>query len=151
MDKEQVSEILVNIGTLLELKGENPFKTRAYLNAARFPLSERILIESFEALPDLGIGPDDFVCVLTRGHMHDPQALAHGVQAGAAYVGMMGCAEKNERVFALAEQLGAEPAALRVTHTPIGLMFGAKSAAELAVAVVAELIQVREARTRARC
>ena len=35
MDKDQVAEILVNIGTLLELKGENPFKTRAYLNAAR--------------------------------------------------------------------------------------------------------------------
>ncbi|MGN6643888.1 MAG: DNA polymerase/3'-5' exonuclease PolX [Verrucomicrobiota bacterium] len=35
MDKHQVAEILVNIGTLLELKGENPFKTRAYGNAAR--------------------------------------------------------------------------------------------------------------------
>ncbi len=35
MDKEQVAEILVEIGTMLELKGENPFKTRAYANAAR--------------------------------------------------------------------------------------------------------------------
>ena len=35
MDKEQVAAILVDIGTLLELKGENPFKTRAYVNAAR--------------------------------------------------------------------------------------------------------------------
>jgi DNA polymerase (family 10) len=35
MDKDRVAEILVEIGTLLELKGENPFKTRAYLNAAR--------------------------------------------------------------------------------------------------------------------
>ena len=35
MDKDQVAEVLVSIGTLLELKGENPFKTRAYLNAAR--------------------------------------------------------------------------------------------------------------------
>src|SRR5947199_1993348 len=35
MDKEKVAEILVEIGTLLELKGENPFKTRAYTNAAR--------------------------------------------------------------------------------------------------------------------
>jgi DNA polymerase (family X) len=35
MDKEQVADILVEIGTLLELKGENPFKTRAYANAAR--------------------------------------------------------------------------------------------------------------------
>src|SRR5207247_8347652 len=35
MDKDQVAEILTEIGTLLELKGENPFKTRAYSNAAR--------------------------------------------------------------------------------------------------------------------
>jgi DNA polymerase (family X) len=35
MDKGEVAEVLVNIATLLELKGENPFKTRAYQNAAR--------------------------------------------------------------------------------------------------------------------
>jgi DNA polymerase (family 10) len=35
MDKDRVVEILLEIGTLLELKGENPFKTRAYVNAAR--------------------------------------------------------------------------------------------------------------------
>ncbi len=35
MDKEQVATVLVNIATLLELKGENPFKARAYTNAAR--------------------------------------------------------------------------------------------------------------------
>ncbi len=41
MDKEIVAEILEEIGTLLELKGENPFKSRAYSNAAR-------VIESLE-------------------------------------------------------------------------------------------------------
>jgi DNA polymerase (family 10) len=35
MDKGQVAETLEKIATLLELKGENPFKTRAYTNAAR--------------------------------------------------------------------------------------------------------------------
>ena len=35
MNKERVAEVLVEIGLLLELKGENPFKTRAYSNAAR--------------------------------------------------------------------------------------------------------------------
>jgi DNA polymerase (family 10) len=35
MDKNKVAEIFVEIGTLLELKGENPFKTRAYANGAR--------------------------------------------------------------------------------------------------------------------
>src|SRR5579871_917881 len=35
LDKTQVSEVLEEIGTLLELKGENPFKSRAYHNASR--------------------------------------------------------------------------------------------------------------------
>ena len=35
MDKKQVAEILDEIGTLLELRGENPFKCRAYHNASR--------------------------------------------------------------------------------------------------------------------
>ncbi len=35
INKKEVASILEEIGTLLELKGENPFKTRAYFNAAR--------------------------------------------------------------------------------------------------------------------
>ena len=35
MDKKEVSAVLEEIGTLLELKGENPFKSRAYRNASR--------------------------------------------------------------------------------------------------------------------
>ena len=35
MDKKEVAAILDEIGTLLELKGENPFKSRAYSAGAR--------------------------------------------------------------------------------------------------------------------
>ena len=35
MTKSQIAEVLQEIATLLELKGENPFKIRAYANAAR--------------------------------------------------------------------------------------------------------------------
>src|SRR5438477_4588082 len=35
MDKEQVAAILSEIGTLLEVQGENPFRCQAYHNAAR--------------------------------------------------------------------------------------------------------------------
>ena len=35
MSKEEIAEILEQIARLLELKGENPFKIRAYANAAR--------------------------------------------------------------------------------------------------------------------
>ena len=35
MDKSGITDILEEIAVLLELKGENPFKARAYINAAR--------------------------------------------------------------------------------------------------------------------
>jgi len=35
MTKEQIAGVLGRIAMLLELKGENPFKIRAYTNAAR--------------------------------------------------------------------------------------------------------------------
>ena len=35
VNKQEISEILEEIALLLELKGENPFKSRAYTNAAR--------------------------------------------------------------------------------------------------------------------
>ena len=41
MTKNEIADVLTRIGTLLELKGENPFKTRAYLSGAR-------VIESLE-------------------------------------------------------------------------------------------------------
>ena len=47
MDKERVAAVLEEIGVLLELKGENPFKTRAYANAAR---ALETLVEPLEKL-----------------------------------------------------------------------------------------------------
>ena len=35
MTKEEIADVLEQIATLLELKNENPFKIRAYTNAAR--------------------------------------------------------------------------------------------------------------------
>jgi xanthine dehydrogenase accessory factor len=115
----------------------------AYLNERRLPRSRRVLIESFEDIPALGITAADYVLVLTRGHMHDPEVLAYGIEANAHYVGMMGCLEKNERVFELAEARGIPREKLEATHTPIGLKFGAKTPAELALCIVAELVKVR--------
>ncbi len=60
MDKDQVAEILSEIGLLLELKGENPFKTRAYANAARAlealrePLNQVIADERLGEIKGIG-------------------------------------------------------------------------------------------------
>jgi len=60
MTKEQIAELLENFGRLLELKGENPFKIRAYSNAVRAletlaePLDKLVAEERLEEIDGIG-------------------------------------------------------------------------------------------------
>ncbi|MFQ6618191.1 MAG: helix-hairpin-helix domain-containing protein, partial [Fidelibacterota bacterium] len=60
MDKKEASKILSEISVILEIKGENPFKCRAYENAARIieglPQDLKSLVESGELAKIKGIG-----------------------------------------------------------------------------------------------
>ncbi len=117
----------------------------AYLNEERFPDSKRILLSggNFNGLEEYAAKPEDYVCVLTRGHMFDPEGCLWAVSHNAHYVGMMGCAGKNNTVYNLCTSRGMTDEQWESVKRPIGLKFGAKTPAELAIAIVAELIDVR--------
>ena len=117
----------------------------AYLNEKRFPNSKRILLSggNFNGLEEYAAKPEDYVCVLTRGHMFDPEGCLWAVSHNAHYVGMMGCAGKNNTVYNLCISRGMTDEQWESVKRPIGLKFGAKTPAELAIAIVAELIDVR--------
>lgn len=117
----------------------------AYLNEARFPTAERIMLHGgdFKELANMPARPEDYVCVLTRGHMFDPQGCIWALENDVHYVGMMGCAGKNSTVHDLVIQAGITEADWGRIKRPIGLKFGAKTPAELAIAIVAELVDVR--------
>ncbi len=89
MDKERVAEILVEIGTLLELKGENPFKTRAYLNGARIieglnePLKKIVEEERLGELKGIGDALQQKITELvTTGKLKYYDELKASVPAG---------------------------------------------------------------------
>lgn len=115
----------------------------SYLTEQRFPQARRTLLESFSQLDERVPAPEDFVCVLTRGHMHDPESCLWAVRHGAHYVGMMGCKGKNGRVHDLCIEGGMSEEQWDSVKRPIGLKFGAKTPAELAIAIVGELVDVR--------
>ena len=117
----------------------------AYLSEERFPGAERIILEggNFDGLVELTPRPEDFVCVLTRGHMYDPEGCVWAAQHGVHYAGMMGCKGKNETVHDLVVARGVTEEQWDAIKRPIGLKFGAKTPAELAIAIVAELVDER--------
>lgn len=115
----------------------------SYLTEQRFPQAKRTLLDSFAQLDEHAPASGDYVCVLTRGHMHDPESCLWAVRHGAHYVGMMGCKGKNNRVHDLCIEGGMSEGQWDSVKRPIGLKFGAKTPAELAIAIVAELVDVR--------
>lgn len=117
----------------------------AYLSEERFPSAHRVLLEGgdFDGLFALNARPDDYVCVLTRGHMFDPQGCVWAVRNGVRYAGMMGCKGKNATVHDLVMAAGVTEEEWARIKRPIGLKFGAKTPAELAIAIVGELVDVR--------
>ncbi len=99
----------------------------AYVSEARFPTAKRIVLEggNFDALEQLDAAPEDYVCVLTRGHMFDPEGCVWATRHHVHYVGMMGCAGKNDRVRELVLASGATEEDWERVKRPIGLKFGA--------------------------
>lgn len=115
----------------------------AYVSENRFPDARRIVLAGFDEIDTLVAEPTDYVCVLTRGHMFDPEGCVWALKNHVSYVGMMGCAGKNERVYELVHNAGVSDEDWERVKRPIGLKFGAKTPAELAIAIVAELVDVR--------
>ncbi len=137
----ELSTLAAHVGFAVTAVDYDP----AYLSEERFPDAERILLPggNFDALADYAADTADYVCVLTRGHMFDPQSCIWAVRHNVHYVGMMGCAGKNSTVYGLVTAAGVTDGQWESVKRPIGLPFGAKTPAELAIAIVAELIDVR--------
>lgn len=137
----ELAQLARHVGFEVKVADYDP----AYLNEERFPDAERVMLHGgdFHELANLAASSDDYVCVLTRGHMFDPEGCIWALENHVAYVGMMGCAGKNSTVYDLVLNAGITEADWERVKRPIGLKFGAKTPAELAIAIVAELIDVR--------
>ncbi|MDY4922492.1 XdhC/CoxI family protein [Frisingicoccus sp.] len=120
----------------------------AFANRQRFPEVRQVLCESFErCFEKLKITSNDYVVVVTRGHRYDMdclRALLSGTEP--AYMGMMGSKRRVIGVKNLLIEEGYDPSAIERIHMPIGLAIGALTPAEIAVSILAELIQVKRNR-----
>ncbi len=96
-----------------------------------------------ENLPDeLCLGDNDYVCIMTRGHMHDYIVLKQVLRKGARYIGVMGSKRKLTTVRSKLAEDGFTDSEINSIYSPIGLDISAVSLMEIAISVVAEIIAV---------
>jgi xanthine dehydrogenase accessory factor len=114
-----------------------------FANSLRYPWAREIrVLDSFkECLQELA--QDDYVIIVTRGHLHDREVLAQALQTGAGYIGMIGSRRKREAVYASLLNDGFTEKDLQRVSSPIGLAIGADTPEEIGISIVAELIKTR--------
>jgi xanthine dehydrogenase accessory factor len=118
-----------------------------FASPGRFPGAE-VMLAPFEAsLARLGVDEASYVVIVTRGHTHDVDVLLQALRTPARYIGLMASRNKRTRIMEALKKDGFGEDALARVHSPIGLAIGAETPEELAVSIVAELIQVRAGKT----
>jgi xanthine dehydrogenase accessory factor len=115
-----------------------------FANSSRFPEADNIFVRPFaQSLDDFPFPPNAFVVIMTRGHLNDYQVLRQVLGKSFRHIGMIGSRNKREVIFKALRQENFSEDLIKTVHTPIGLDIKAETPEEIAVSIVAELIQVR--------
>lgn len=93
-------------------------------------------------LDDLPVDEHAFVVVATQGH-HDEPALQRSLRTPAAYVGLVASSKRASEVAEWLRSRGVSDADLARVRAPAGLDLGRVAHTEIAVAILAELVELR--------
>jgi xanthine dehydrogenase accessory factor len=114
-------------------------------NHHNFPLETRLRVDYWEKLlaDPLPVRPT-FGLIVTRGHQHDALVLREWVHRPFAFLGMIGSQRKKRLILSqfLEDQLATETELNRVA-CPVGLNIHSVTVPEIALSVVAQLVQER--------
>ena len=122
----------------------------AFATADRFP-NLRLLAEWPDmAIPKVGLDPFTALAVVTHDPKIDDPALLAAFAARCFYIGALGSRKTHGRRVERLTQAGFNEAALSRIHAPIGLDIGAVSPAEIALAILGEIVMALRGPRRAK-
>jgi xanthine dehydrogenase accessory factor len=114
-----------------------------WASAERFPGCEVLQKDPADHARAVPGGAQEYFCVTTHDHPLDQSVVEALLNKPSAYLGVIGSRRKAERFRMRIKATGAEDAALDRIRSPMGLPIGALTPQEIAVSIVAELVQVR--------
>ena len=115
-----------------------------FVTRERFPVADELVVAwPHDLIARSEIDERTAICVLTHDEKFDVPALKAALATPAGYIGAMGSRRTTERRSARLRSEGVPEAELARIQAPIGLSIGAKSPEEVAVAIAAQIVDVR--------
>jgi xanthine dehydrogenase accessory factor len=115
-----------------------------FATAARFPDADEVVTDwPHRYLSRITVDERTVICVLTHDPKFDVPLLEVALRTPAAYIGAMGSRRTHEDRLERLREAGLAEDELARLRSPIGLDLGARTPEETAVAIAAELIQLR--------
>jgi len=139
---------LVDMGQVLGLRtvvvdGRDRFATRE-----RFPSVDELIVGMpSEIAGQLPLGARSLVVLLSHDYKYDLPVLRAVLASDAGYVGCLGSARRGAAMLEFLSSEGIAAEHLARVRMPVGLDIGAKSAAEIALSVLAEGLAVLRGRS----
>lgn len=137
-----VAKELADIASFLDFRIHVMDKRSQFASKERFPKADEVICESFDNLSS-HLEEDSYYAVVTPGHEDDYACVKQILNSSYTYLGMIGSRKKIAATYEKLTACGFSKEALDSIHAPIGLSIGAVTPSEIAISILAEIIEIK--------
>jgi xanthine dehydrogenase accessory factor len=116
-----------------------------WASAERFPCATVVNQSFADFLANYRAQANHYLVLVSQGHAHDQQILEAVIGGQQRYTGVIGSKRKARELWQQLQTKGITEAQWQAVHCPIGVPIGGSMPVEIAVSIVAQLIQIRRA------
>lgn len=142
-----VSQYLAKMANILELYTIVIDNRKEFANVEHFPTADEIHCMDYDQMDSI-LPDEENTCyvIVTRGHKDDRLCLEKTIHKPHLYLGMIGSKGKVKKTFDALIEEGYSKEELSKVHAPIGLDIKAQTPAEISISILAELIEIKNAK-----
>lgn len=132
-----------SLAKLAQMLGFEIIVVDPFAKKEKFPEATLVLSDFPENnLPNIRVSPETYIVIVTR-HKDDLPTLRAALKTEAGYIGLIGSRRRILQTFRTLLKEGFTQKQLDRVNAPIGLDIGAETPEEIAVSIMAEIVQRR--------
>jgi xanthine dehydrogenase accessory factor len=141
-----IAQVLIDLAQRIGYEAVVVDPRAAFATAARLGGTRALIDRPETSLPILGLDARTAVVAVTHAAHLDDEALIAALRSDCLYIGALGSTRTHAGRLERLRAAGFSEAELARIHAPIGLSIGAKGPAEIALSILAEIVQVARAK-----